>query len=300
MKKYRFTLEPYKGISTRYKCPRCHKNKAFVRYIDLDNEYKFPEYVGKCNRENKCQYHYTPKDYFKDSNVLLSYQSSTNFVREECKVNEYSTIDAKIVSRTIKSYSSNNLFLFLSKLIGESKTEILFNRYNVGTANCWNGATIFWQIDFESKARTGKVMLYNKETGKRVKYPHSYINWVHTILKQKNFKLEQCFFGEHLLKGNGQTIAIVESEKTALIASHFMPQFVWLASGGKHGCLKQRLHILKNRKVILFPDLNAYEEWKFIGKKFSNITVFDYLENNATTENKKEGLDIADYLTSKC
>ncbi len=41
-------------------------------------------------------------------------------------------------------------------------------------------------------------------------------------------------FGEHLLPMNrGKPVAIVESEKTALVAAYYLPEYVWLASGGK-------------------------------------------------------------------
>lgn len=69
-------------------------------------------------------------------------------------------------------------------------------------------------------------MLYDSETGKRVKHPYNHITWAHSLLKQKDFNLKQYFFGEHLLlKSIDKPIAVVESEKAALIASFYMPQF---------------------------------------------------------------------------
>ena len=50
---------------------------------------------------------------------------------------------------------------------------------------------------------------------------------------------------------------------------------------------------------MLFPDLNATEEWKetaHLWKGKFNITVSDYLESVATEQQKKDGLDIADFL----
>lgn len=34
MSNHRYTLEPYNGIKTRYKCPNCEKAGQFTRYID--------------------------------------------------------------------------------------------------------------------------------------------------------------------------------------------------------------------------------------------------------------------------
>ena len=80
--------------------------------------------------------------------------------------------------------------------------------------------------------------------------------------------MKQCFFGEHLLSDTSSTIssnpvAIVESEKTALIAAHFIPDFTWLATGGTHGCFnREAIQVLEGREVILFPDLKATDEWR--------------------------------------
>ena len=112
--------------------------------------------------------------------------------------------------------------------------------YHVGTSYKWGGSTIYWQVDKDDKVRTGKVMLYNPKDGHRVKEPRSYVGWAHAFLHLPDFNLCQCFFGEHLLAQHPtMSVAIVESEKTAIIASHFIPNFIWLATGGMHGCLNQ-------------------------------------------------------------
>lgn len=107
-------------------------------------------------------------------------------------------------------------------------------------------------------------MLYDPETGKRVKQPFNHITWVHSPLKLPNYNLSQYFFGEHLLDiDNQKPIALVESEKTALITSHYLPQYLWPATGGKHGCFKSsNLVPLFERQVVLFPDLGATDYWQ--------------------------------------
>ena len=61
---HRFILEPYKGVASRHTCPECNHNRCFSRYIDTENVITFPEYVGRCDHEQKCGYHFTPKEYF--------------------------------------------------------------------------------------------------------------------------------------------------------------------------------------------------------------------------------------------
>ena len=68
MNTYRFILEKYRGISTRYTCPQCGRKHTFTRYIDTENNNQYlSERVGKCNRLDKCGYHYTPREYFADN-----------------------------------------------------------------------------------------------------------------------------------------------------------------------------------------------------------------------------------------
>ncbi len=137
-------------------------------------------------------------------------------------------------------------------------------------------------------------------TGKRIKKPFNHISWVHTVLKLQNFNLKQCFFGEHLLHEKHKPVAIVESEKTAIIASIYLPNFIWLAVGSLTNLNKEKCNILKGRSVILFPDLNGFEKWSVKAKEFSHIANFivsDLLERKANNEEKEQGLDLADYLT---
>jgi hypothetical protein len=61
---------------------------------------------------------------------------------------------------------------------------------------------------------------------------------------------------------------------------------------------------LKDRKIILFPDLGAYNSWQLrateIQKTIScQITVSDLLEQRANKTDKANGLDLADYLITQ-
>ena len=174
--------------------------------------------------------------------------------------------------------------------------------YRVGTANHWQGSTVFWQTDANGRVRTGKIMLYNPATGRRVKEPHNHITWAHSILHKEGFNLKQCFFGEHLLPtDNTKPVAIVESEKSALIAGSYLPQYLWIASGGKNGCFREEnLGVLKGRNVVLFPDLGATNDWSAristMERMGITVKIFDYLEKNATPEQQKNGFDISDFL----
>ena len=122
--------------------------------------------------------------------------------------------------------------------------------------------------------------------------------------KIPDFHMRQCLFGEHLLayaSSMARTVAIVESEKTALIAALFIPDLVWLATGGMHGCFNsEAMQVLRGRDVILFPDLKATDEWRCKVQMLQSVcksaTCSGLLEKMATDEQRRQGLDIADFL----
>lgn len=47
-----------------------------------------------------------------------------------------------------------------------------------------------------------------------------------------DFHLKQCLFGEHRIQASTGPICIVESEKTAIIASIYFPNATFVATGG--------------------------------------------------------------------
>ena len=79
MSTHRFILEPYKGVSTRHTCPNCHRKRCFSKYIDTEKQIQFPDYVGRCDHEQKCGYHFTPRDYFERNPSEKEKLSEDNF-----------------------------------------------------------------------------------------------------------------------------------------------------------------------------------------------------------------------------
>lgn len=305
MSEYRYILEPYISQKNRYDCPSCGKKHVFTRYIDLDRKEYVAVEVGKCNREQKCGYHLSPKEHFRNQETFTGKNSKAeevkNFVLNQIALKSRqnnlpaSFVDQNHFLQSLKSPSSNNLLFFLQSVMSREALTEIKEKYNIGTFGNWEGITIFWQVDDLGRVRTGKMMLYDKNTGKKTK-----LNWVHSFLKLRDFNLEQCLFGLHLLNSDKQkTIALVESEKTAVIASIAFPQFIWMATGGLLNLKASMLKPLANRKVILFPDAGCYHDWNNrVANLPNNIEYFisDLVENKATAEEKREGWDIADYI----
>ncbi len=302
MNEHKYILEPYKGINTRYRCPTCQqRDKTFSLYIDTETGEHINPTVGRCNRESNCGHHYTPKQYFQYNNISFDTPKPKAYkpLTVTTQIKPISFIPVEIFKASLKEYETNHFVQFLINLFGVEVASELVSRYFIATSKHWNGATVFWQLDTQGKIRTGKIMLYNPTTGKRIKEPFNHINWVHKTLKQPEFELKQCLFGEHLLTDKTKPVAIVESEKTAVIASVYLPQFIWVAVGSLTNLNAEKCSILKGRTVSLFPDLNGFDKWSSKAKELShlaNFTVSDLLERKATEAERKQGFDLVDYL----
>ena len=302
MSEHKYILEPYKGMNTRYRCPDCQqRDKTFSLYIYAETGKQINPSVGRCNRESNCGYHYTPKQYFQYNNISFDTPQPKAYKPRPVtpQPKPVSFIPVEVFKASLKAHETNHFVQFLINLFGVEVASKLVSRYFIATSKHWNGATVFWQIDIKGKVRTGKIMLYSTTTGKRIKEPFNHINWVHKALKKPEFELRQCLFGEHLLIDKTKPVAIVESEKTAIIASVYLAQFIWVAVGSLTNLNTEKCSILKGRTVILFPDLNGFEKWSNKANELSQLAIFtvsDLLELKATEAEKKQGFDLADYL----
>lgn len=328
-----FTLQPYKTAKSRYRCPQCnHRGNTFVRYINTQTGQHLADYVGRCGREDKCGYHLKPGEYFKsvDSRwpIVNSSQPRTMDYRPSTMDYPPTYIHPEIVNASFTNYHENNLVQYLITRFGFTVADELVGRYRIGTCSYWPGSTVFWQLDTEGLVRSGKVMLYNRQTGKRVKQPFNHITWAHVLLNAHtadkiqqgaahfgyhvptyniqpathNFQLQQCIFGEHLLAERPTAhVAIVESEKTALIASAHDAGRIWLAAGSLSNLNPQLCQALKGRTVTLFPDLGAYAKWQAKARYLQTqtgaiFTVSRLLEDTASEQDRANGLDLGDFL----
>lgn len=302
-------LQKYNGKSTRHTCPVCETKQSFTLYLNGDTHEPIHHTVGKCNRESKCGYHYTPKQYFTDnpsSLVETRHASSNNVAKQPISLLTIGTIPFRFVENSV-SYKSNYV-RFLFNHFSDEQIRSVAENYALGATN--SKEVIFWQIDITGKVRTGKIMQYNQETGKRHKHESGAIDWVHNKLKQKkqlteDFNLQQCFFEEHLLTiYPNKYVGIVESEKSAIIANCIVPDMVWFATGNLNGLSIEKCQVLKGREIILYPDLGVFEKWSIKSEEIRKsikceMSISNLLEVEANEYDRANGFDIADFIISE-
>ena len=229
-----------------------------------------------------------------------------------CDLDSY--IDVTKTSSIFLNYLDSQTKKYLSK-----KSNNYFDIRGIATGYLEN-AVCFPFFDYEGKFKTAQIIRY-KENGKRVKEGFN-TNWFHSYkpikrdlgLKEKDkysVKMD-TFFGEHYLKGSTNIVGIVEAPKTAVILKEIYPNIDWIATAGQSNLRSKNLHLLQDRKVVLFPDAkgksNNEKNDSFIHVAKSNISKTSSLWQDVAGEygfntcnildefGAKEGSDIADYI----
>lgn len=307
----KYELEKYRNKNQKHECPNCGK-RTFVRYVGEDGSYLHSS-VGKCDRADECAYHYTPKEYFQDNPSDDWTPKKVRYKREVVTPIDYLDIDRLLFPLTGKGNGLKNDFTtYLYNTYPERKIQIDTTLWSFLCGD-YGDDILFPYIDKNGRYCTGKIMKYDKSTGKRRKDEPYCIDWVHSKLirneqLKEDFHHRLCLFGESQLQlssAKDKPIAIVESEKTAIIASLFIDDFVWLASGALGWLNVAKLEPIRDKRIVLFPDTSetgtAFERWSKVAasadEKGFSIAVDRTLEDTCTPEEKKRGYDIADLIT---
>ena len=260
-------------------CPSCGQ-KRFVPYVSTaDHSTLAGAEFGRCDREQNCGYHKYP-------NGLNSPEVMPREIPKEKPIRFYPS--------AVEVSPNSVLFDYVVNLFGVRHAMAIWSRYKIGAIQ---SKTIFWQIDRDGNVRSGKIIPYLAD-GHRNKNDEYPALWAH---KSRAFngmytgkELQQCFFGEHLLKHDERPVIIVESEKTAAIMSELSCRFIWLASGGSQGLKNDdKNKALEGREVWLLPDNGQYWNWKTIADE-KGWQIFDAVEKAPIFE----GCDILDYVTA--
>ena len=329
MNEYRYIFDK---SSKKFLCPECNK-KRFVRYIDTETNKYLPDSYGICDREQNCGYYLDP---YKDGYAKMIWQEEQgNSIdwkpkrrRQVKKAKpEPVFIPEAVLIQTLEGYEKNVFIVnLLSKVpypFEKQDIDKVISLYYLGTIQDGyrSGAISFPFIDIDKRIRTIQVKQFddqNHTTGK-ADFLHSMIEKQHNRSRKplpewleaylKNDIMVSCLFGEHLLTMYPDNpIALVEAPKTAIYGTLYFgfpdtpTNFLWLAVYNLSSFNFEKCKALKGRKVAVFPDLNAFDEWsskateiqkRLEGSKFKTS---EFLENYASEQDKEQGKDIADYL----
>lgn len=212
------------------------------------------------------------------------------------------------------SLENNNLFKFIVKHFGEDAAYRIAAKYRLETHSYkdFYGAAIFYQYDKEKKCHAFKVMQYDEDTGKRIKGSSDNEENKEEAKNEKDLLYQKplmgagnyCLFGRHLLteQEKDKKICIVESEKTAIIASIAYPEAIWMATGSCYYLTEEKIDF-STENLYLFPDSDVNKESN--GNWFSMVRhcawlnrarVSNFMGNYSKANKKTTDFDIADYI----
>jgi len=316
MNNYRYSLAKYHGKSNLLECPNCHQ-RQLVPYVDNETGEILDPTCGRCNRESKCAYHLTPSEYFQQNpgarpqgdawrqapDWLKNYKpkSKTQLLPPEEQTERIWEYPHDLVEKTQRYDKPCDFLTFLRTLFPEETVLDLARLYRLGVTKARE--VIYYQIDIEGRYRGAKLVPYDPVKGTRIKHTDHDVDWLHPRLKKQGllpekWEMRQVLFGEHLIKERpDRLIILVEAEKSAIIGAGYCPQYNWLATGGKTQ-LGDKLNILQGHKVLIIPDVDAYDYWvKYFGERpYLGVKISKMIENEATPEERDEQIDIADWL----
>ena len=299
MTTYRYTLQRWTGKDSRLTCPACEQPAELVPYVDTENNELLPERFGRCNREDKCGYKFSPYD------KGATGQSYADEIRQNAAPSTLAwsrraailapppigIIPDQIVQQSLGHYAQNNFARLLQRRFGAGQADELLQRFEIGTSSYWPGAHIFWQRDELGRVRGGQVALFNQEDGHTVRRQlpdgktHRCLTWIHKALEKScqrrgeplpdwlityskpEIAKTPCLYGLKQLETapTGRQVAITEAAKTAVLCTPSFPAFIWLAVGSLTNLTAERLKPARNRPITLYPDASsnasAYQAW---------------------------------------
>lgn len=225
---------------------------------------------------------------------------------------EYTYIPMEIVDGMVSCESS--FVKCMMQVFEHSRVEFLVEEYKLG---CYEynekyfDDVVFPSIDVQGRVHNLKIQNYCTDPKSEAFFhcAKKHCLWIgkDLIHPEKSAKEpvfdNYCLFGAHLLaKYPNDPVVLVESPKNAIIGAAQVTDAVWVATGSKIMLKERTLKCLKGRDVIVYPDCDAFNEWKTTlstpkMRALANFVVSDFCKVYAPEGQEK--FDIADYILSK-
>lgn len=282
-----FIAKPDRYGRWKWKCMACnHKGSDIFSFVaqmhGLDEHRDFNKVAKLAAQLGGMSYLIDETDF-----TAVNCRNCRSAVKKELKPPRYLNVEAETMHQ---EYTRTNLYKYLCSVFHTADVDSVMQLYKVGrgyyinrpnsrynssddycisstpdrlqnTTNC----SSFPCIDIDGNVHSVKILPYSGEDGHRLKGQNEGAE-VHTIKPEEN---RGTYFGAHLLPIYPEKpVAIVESEKTAVIGTLFKPEYIWIAVGGLQFfdpdsvSQQPKLADLKERALHIFPDADGMEEWK--------------------------------------
>jgi hypothetical protein len=130
--------------------------------------------------------------------------------------------------------------------ITELTRPTILSEWNIGLSS--DGAVLFWYVDRTGRFRNAKKIWYGSDGWNRLRDGKHNPRFLYP-----GYPIP--LYGEWQLNSNERRpVALVESEKSALVLGCYMPDLVVLAAGGSKALTERRAGALRGRTVNIFFD----------------------------------------------
>lgn len=235
-------------------------------------------------------------------------------------------IPAQMVEATESRVTESNLFAWLSGEFGEEAALMAMKRYRVGATKHTDGrgyrAASLPYINASGNCVDCKIFHIDPTTGSRKTAPALMAwtdregkaqelrsTWALAELKKNDKPRKWCNFGDHLLQENPTAaVCVVESEKTALVASIVYPSRLWIAVGSKNNLNPERCAPYRGREIVIYPDRDNIKDkprksgigiekgWETLARELAQAGFSVRIDRTVERHNGEVNDDIADII----
>jgi hypothetical protein len=235
----RYSLE--KHPKPKGTCPSCREKKVFRYYQDQEGQ-RLDEQFGICDRASKCGYDHRP------SGDLFKQETPADLPQLEL-VRPTAEQAARL---TALVHDQTSYFHAWARQAGLTDEHLV--RWAVATDR---DRTVYLHLDAHGQLVNAKWLKY-QEDGHR---DHQAAPYSFTLSEadRKVKKFAWCLYGEHLLRPLEEQVpvVVVESEKSAVVASYHYPQFDWVGCGAANGITDEKIGALHGRTIWWLCDADG-------------------------------------------